>query len=63
MQQVNTVLQRLSNKGLQINYEKSKWEQPEVEYLGFLITRDGIHPQPSKVQGVLDMKPPKTVMH
>jgi hypothetical protein len=36
------------------------WFQPSVTYLGFLITKDGIKPQPGKVQGMLSMQQPKT---
>ena len=30
--------------------------QPEVKYLGFLITREGVKPQQKKIQGILDIK-------
>ena len=39
---VSEVLRRLEANGMQINHEKIFWVRPEVEYLGFLITRDGI---------------------
>ena len=39
---VSEVLLRLKNKGMQINQRKSFWAVPEVEYLGFMITRTGI---------------------
>ena len=55
---VNEVLRRLKEQGMQVNAEKSSWAQPEVEYLGFLITREGIKPQKKKVQGILDIKEP-----
>ena len=57
---VEEVLKRLNEKGMQVNAEKSAWAKPEVEYLGFLITRQGIRPQRKKVQGILDIKEPKS---
>jgi hypothetical protein len=36
----------------------SKWFQHCVTYLGFIITREGIKPQPDKIQGILNMKCP-----
>ena len=58
MKTVDEVLQRLEKYGLQVNPLKSFWAQDQVEYLGFLITRDGIRPQVKKVQGILDMGRP-----
>ena len=35
--------------------------QKEVEYLGYLLTADGIKPQPKKVEAMERMQPPKNV--
>ena len=51
MKQVGEVLGRLSNMGLQVNPRKSFWARDEVEYLGFIINREGIRPQPKKSRG------------
>jgi len=56
---VNTVLQRLKDAGLKVNANKSTFAQAELEYLGYWITRDGIQPQPKKVQAMLNIAPPK----
>ncbi len=53
------VLQRLKSVGMQVNPDKCMWFQTEVTYLGFIITRDGIKPQPEKIQGILNMVQPK----
>ena len=39
---------------------KSFWAVPEVEYLGFLVTRESICPQRRKIQGILNVAEPKT---
>jgi len=54
------VLKRLQKAGMQVKPEKCKWFQSAITYLGFLITREGIKPQPDKIQGILDMQRPTT---
>jgi hypothetical protein len=50
----------LQEAAFQVNPDKCLWFQPAVTYLGFLITRDGIKPQPDKIQGIINMQRPKT---
>ncbi len=57
---VTEVLRQLQAAGMQVNPDKCWWFQPAVTYLGFLITRDEIKPQPYKIQGIFNMKSPKT---
>ena len=45
LEQIEEVLARLKDKGFQVNPLKSFWGKKEVEYLGFVLTRDGIKPQ------------------
>jgi hypothetical protein len=47
--------------GLKANAEKSTFCALEIEYLGYILTRDGIKPQSNKVQAILAIKPPKNV--
>ena len=44
--EVDEVLSRLLAKGLRVNLIKLAWAVQKVVYLGFMITRDGIKPQP-----------------
>jgi hypothetical protein len=39
--------------GLKVNAEKSTFCALEIEYLGYVLTRDGIKPQSNKVQAML----------
>jgi hypothetical protein len=57
---VTEVLRRLQAAGMQVNPDKCLWFQSKVTYLGFVITRDGIKPQPEKIQGILHMQRPKS---
>ena len=60
LQKVRVVLERFQRKGLRVNIDKSSFGISEVEYLGYLITKEGIKPDPKKVQGIVDMARPTT---
>ena len=51
----------LQDAGLKINANKSNFCTLEMVYLGYLLTRDGIKPQPNKVQAKLALAPPRYV--
>lgn len=51
IEEVDKVLGRLAKKGFQVNPLKSFWDRDKVEYLGFVIARDGIQPKHSKTLG------------
>ncbi len=59
MEKLEIVLQRLEEKGFRANVRKCYFAEAELEYLGYLLTRDGIAPQPKKVEAVLRIKEPK----
>ena len=48
---VHKVLKMLEDHGMQVNPLKSFWGRSEVEYLGFLVTREVIRPQKKKFKG------------
>ena len=55
------VLIRLRNVGLKVNAHKSCFCAMETEYLGYILSKDGIKPQPQKVQAILTLTPPQNV--
>ena len=55
------VFTRLQEVGLKSNAPKSKFNAEEMEYLGYILTRIGIKPQPKKVKAILAITPPKQV--
>ena len=59
LQKVEEVLKRLEDKGFRTNLRKSFFMQQEVEYLGYLLTSDGIKPQQKKIEAIKKIKPPK----
>ena len=59
MEDLRKVLTRLGDAGLQVNPLKCFWVKNEVDYLGFIITTEGIKPQPKKIAKILAIKRPK----
>ncbi len=58
---MDTVLTRLRDSGLKVNAFKSSFCAHEIEYLGYILTREGIEPQSKKVQAILALIPPNNV--
>ncbi len=61
LQKMETVLTRLRDAGLKDNVAKSSFCAHEIEYLSCILTREGIKPQPKKVQAILALNPPNNV--
>ncbi len=55
------MLTRLRNAGLKVNAAKSLFCTHEIEYLGYILTREGIKPRPKKVQVILASNLPNNV--
>jgi hypothetical protein len=58
LEKLEEVLRQLRDAGLKVNAAKSTFCALEIEYLGYVLTRDGIKPQSNKVQAILTIKPP-----
>lgn len=58
---VNLVLERLEESGLTLNPTKCKWCQPEVDFLGYVVGREGIKPNPAKIKAVSEFPAPTDV--
>jgi hypothetical protein len=55
------VLQRLRDYKLYAKFSKCEFWLDSVKFLGNIISKEGISMDPSKVQEVIDWKPPKSV--
>ena len=58
---LQAVFDRLRQHHLKIKLKKCKFYQVETEYLGFIVSRDGIKPNPEKVEAIRQMSPPSNV--
>jgi hypothetical protein len=61
LEKLEEVLRRLCNVGLKVNTENLTFCALEKEYLGYVLTRDGIKPQSKKVQAIVAIQPPTNV--
>jgi hypothetical protein len=58
---METVLTRLHDARLKVDVAKSLFCAHEIEYLGYILTREGIKPQPQKVQAILELNLPNNI--
>jgi len=58
---VKEVLERLQAHGLAVSPEKCVWKTQEVEFLGYVIGRNGIAMSQEKVEAVLSWEEPKSL--
>jgi hypothetical protein len=61
VEHLRVVLQRLRDHKLYAKFSKCEFWLESVKFLGHTISKEGISVDPSKVQEVMDSKPPKTV--
>jgi hypothetical protein len=60
-QRLKNVLQRFDKANLQLQPEKCVFAQSRVQYLGFVLTEDGVSASPEKVKAVQNYPVPKSV--
>lgn len=58
---VETVLSRLRDEDLYVSPKKCSFMQPETEFLGMLVSQEGIRVNPDKVSVVQDWPTPSTI--
>ena len=56
-----SVLPILSNLGLTLNKSKCSFYQQEVEYLGFILDKNGLRTNTEKVKAIIEAPPPTNV--
>lgn len=57
---IQQVFQRISEFGLKMSMDKSKFAMHEIEFLGRLLTRNGVRADPKKVAAIMDYPQPIT---
>jgi hypothetical protein len=61
LEKLDKVFRQLRDAGLKVNADKSSFCALEIEYLGYVLTKDRIKPQSNKVQAILAIQLPKGV--
>ena len=57
---LRTVFQRLREKGLTLNRSKCEYSKDRLEFFGYMFSKDGISPDPKKVEDVVNLHTPST---
>ena len=59
-QTLRAVFQRLREKGLTLNKSKCEYSKDKLEFFGYVFSKDGISPDPKKVEEVVNLSTPST---
>lgn len=55
------VLDRFRKYGVKANWEKCHWFCTRVLFLGHIISRDGLNPNPDKIRAIVEAPPPTNI--
>lgn len=61
LKHLNAVFHRLWKHGLKLRVDKCSFLQPEVGFLGHIVTRRGVKPDPAKIEAVQNWPVPTTI--
>ena len=56
----NNLIQRLRKANLHLQPDKCEFLRPEIQYLGHIIDKNGVRPDPKKIIAVKEFPVPKT---
>ena len=60
-QRLEAVKARINQYGLLMNWKKCELGKAEIQFIGEILTAEGIRPNPERIQGIKDMAKPKNV--
>ncbi|XP_065089799.1 uncharacterized protein K02A2.6-like [Ochlerotatus camptorhynchus] len=58
---LNAVLHRIREYGFHLRFEKCRVSLPQIKFLGHIIDKDGLRPDPAKTNAISEMPPPMNV--
>lgn len=61
MEHVKKVLKKLEEKELYVKLKKCEFYKHEIRFLGYMISQDGIGPDPEKIRAIKEWPEPETV--
>ena len=61
LEQLEEVFRRCQKANIKLNAEKCRFGLNEIDYLGYIVTPEGIKPNPKKIQAIQAMERPTTV--
>ena len=60
IKQLEEIFRRFHKAGLKVNAANCSFRLKEIPYLGYIISVDGVKPDPKKIQGIMDLTKPQT---
>ena len=60
-QHLEEVLQRINELGLRLEPTECEYLKPELEYLGHIITKEGVKPNPEKLSRIQNFRKLETI--
>ena len=61
LKHIEIILKAIERAGMKISLEKCKFFKPEVLFLGYQVSANGLKTSPEKVKGILEYTEPKTL--
>ena len=58
---LKNTMEKLNSAGIKLNKEKCQFRQQEIDFLGFVINKDGVKADPRKTEAILEMPDPTDV--
>ncbi|XP_055622834.1 uncharacterized protein K02A2.6-like [Toxorhynchites rutilus septentrionalis] len=55
---LNDVLQRIREYGFHLRIEKCRFSLPQIKFLGHIVDKDGLRPDPTKTRAISEMSAP-----
>ena len=59
VEKLREIFKRFQNSGLKVNANKCIFGVKYIPYLGYIVKRDEVNPDPKKIQGIMDLERPK----
>jgi hypothetical protein len=57
-ERLKAVLEWCKQKGIKLNKEKTQFKQKKVSYMGHVIAKEGLSPDPNNIKAIIDMPRP-----
>jgi hypothetical protein len=61
IRRLKQVLTKLQEFGFTINHEKCKFFNDQIKYLGYILDKNGLRPDPTKIEAIKNMPEPRNV--
>jgi hypothetical protein len=60
LEQLEEIFRRSQRAGIKMNAEKCRFGLNEIDYLGYIVTPEGVKPNPKKIEAIQKMERPRT---